>query len=1104
MFIKQITIERAKDADMLEVIQHYVPMKQAGAYWKGKSPFQEEKTPSFVVTPQKNLWKCFASGEGGKGAISFVMTHDRIPFLDAVKKVCDICRIPIEYDQPDAIDKELWQKRTQKRASAKEVLEYAHAYFQTQLNKSTKAKDYLKGRGFQDDTILLFGLGYAPNEAHFSNRDLDVCDDVSLVMGINNDTAYRDFYLDRLIVPLYNRIGNVVGFAGRYLGEKEGIAKYVNPRNNDYYNKDTYLYGIHTAAPLLKNHEWLYLVEGYFNVIRLYESGIPSVANGGTALTESQINEIRKLTNKVILFRDNDQAGKNATNDQILSLLKAGFQVRIVLAQETVLEKSPKDYLSKGLRQEKADIDDAARFVRNHLSTAAKKLREATPFACIEDIEEWTYEKTIETIQKELSALTVNWLYWIINHRFAMGDFIPSSASPEERSAILEKVALYVASIPNASYRNEWIEEATASIFKKKSFNLAIKEAMATLQSENKERQYADVEINDEGISVMGTNIAEFCMSVTARTDITLQRKNGKRRFGWEIELWKPGKEKLYLTVPEDELSTSAAFFKFIMSYGFNYNNTNENYHRYLIQYFNQDLPNITTIHNAGWNESAKMYFFSNAALSDNTGLIMMPNEKSIVMAENNNGYKLSLLSDAENGMLYSDYEKFKFEKSNYELTSVAKVIQEAWGNEALLTVCYTVACCFFDHITKVHGNFIPIFWVWSGQASSGKTKLCTLSTQFFGRGRTHDLLNENTSIPGLVAALEGIQNTVHVLDDFKRGANYHKQIKMLQGFAQLTGHTIFDVDTQRNITKAVRGGIFVTSNEIPTESIYNAFRTRLFVLELTQNADRTEAQYEAYEKVVGLLEANLSNVSVGIFRHRKTILENYLRIHQELKKYFRQEVSQYYDGVEDRYYESATFVAASMIILLREKKIEFPLTESQIKDLCVKKILIQVGYERQMEPLQEFWQLLQLAWEDGNQKVKFRVEAESIPSEEGEVLWQGIALKFRFERLYRLYKDSFKAMGSDITRMLSEFEMRRKLENAEYFVAKSLSTRMPKDSDEISAEKKKTIKKQIVPDGIYRTMCVDYLMLQQKFGLELTTDDYLQEEKEKIWGKQP
>jgi DNA primase catalytic core len=1107
-FISQNTIDKAKEADMVSVISHYTKLRRSGASWKGKSPFQDERTPSFVVTPSKPVWKCFSSMEGGDSAIGFVMKMERCSYFEAIEKVCNMEKIHIEYDQPqNGVDKELWQKKQIRRKTSKEMLEYANIYFQQSLKQSDEAKNYLSGRKLSIDTLITFGIGYAPNAAHFVTKDLALCEEISLLSSLDNGNQYKDFFLDRIMIPFLDRGGNTIGFAGRELHSKQngnGI-KYKNSRNNEYYDKDKYLYGLYTAGRLLKNNDWLYVCEGYFNVMRLYEYGLAAVATGSASISDNHIAEIKKITTKVVLFRDNDKAGKDATDREIEVFLANGFQVRVVLFPEKIQHKAPNDsffWFKDAACKAKSDIDDIGKEVYTKYENKAINFIAEKNFQFIDNkIPDWCAHYSKELVVKHLGYHTVNWLVWAVNRRWNASE-IPADAQTEDRANFMAKIARYVAIIPSPSSRNQWTDEA-GQIFKKKAFNLAIKEALEELKEEGNEKQYADVTVDENGIHVMGTHIANFCMEVTARTDITLARKNGKRRFGWEVELWNPGKDRLYLTIPEEDLATSQAFYKFVMSFGFNYSNTNENHHRYLIQYFNQELPMIASVHNAGWNENAQMYFYSNAAFSLRDYQILQPNEKSIIMDQNNTGYKLSLLSDSKLGTVYSDFEQFQYKQSKYDIFTVAQIIQRAWGDEALLTTCYTMACCFFDFTMKVHGNFFPIFWLWSTQASSGKTKLATLNTQFFGEGRTHDLLNDNTSIPGIVAALEGIQNTVHVLDDFKRGANYHKQIKMLQGFAQGNGHTIFDVETQRNITKTVRGGIFTTSNEIPTESIYNAFRTRLFVLELTQNSDRTKEQYAAYEEVVKLLESNLSQVSVGILKHRKVVTENYVKVHQELKKYFREQVKQQYDGVEDRYYESATFIAGTIIILLRNRLISFPLNEQEIKEMCVDKIIEQIGLERNMEPLQEFWSILQLAWEDKNQKVVFKIDAEQIANEEtGEMLWEGIALKFRFERLYRLYKDSFKAMGTDINRMLSEFEMRRRLEDAEYFVAKSIATRMAKDADEIAEAKKKAPKKKIEPQGNFRTMCIDYEIVAKKFGLELIDANQLSSLKSKITPK--
>lgn len=336
MMISQSTIERIFELPIQEVISHYVDLKKAGSTFKAKSPFVDEKTASFYVVPSKNIFKDFSSGKGG-GSIRFVMEKTGKSYPDAIKEIAELCNIRVEYDelsQADidlALDKEnLYLVNEAAARKYREQLTEADAIFLTDQ------------RAFTLDTMLQWQIGYAPGKANgFSPNDWRFM--VQLVGDKNRKAAIElgliqeknghtyDFFRHRVMFPIHDHLGRIVGFGGRALQTDEFNAKYINSPESKIYHKDQVLFGLYFAQKAIKDAACAYLMEGYTDVISFHQAGFAnSVGTCGTALTESQCKLLKRYTNKVVLFRDGDNAGKKAALRDIDILVQQGFSTAIV------------------------------------------------------------------------------------------------------------------------------------------------------------------------------------------------------------------------------------------------------------------------------------------------------------------------------------------------------------------------------------------------------------------------------------------------------------------------------------------------------------------------------------------------------------------------------------------------------------------------------------------------------------------------------------------------------------------------------------------------------------------------------------------------------
>ena len=335
--ITKESIDKVYDAIRVEeVIGDFIQLKRSGAGYKGLSPFTNERTPSFSVSPSKQIWKDFSSGKGGN-AIAFLMEHEHFTYIEAIRYLAKKYNIELEETQQNEQEKE----KANEREGLYLVSEFARDYFQQVLSNTEEGKalglTYFKERGFTDETIKTFQLGY-------SLDSWSALTDEALAKGMNGAYLEKtgltivtekgrriDRFKGRVMFPILSMSGRVLGFGGRILSkEKQKEAKYLNSPESDIYHKSHILYGIFQAKPFIAKEDNCYLVEGYTDVIQLHQSGIKNVvASSGTALTQEQIRLIRRLTPNVTILYDGDSAGLRAAIRGVDMILAEGMNVRI-------------------------------------------------------------------------------------------------------------------------------------------------------------------------------------------------------------------------------------------------------------------------------------------------------------------------------------------------------------------------------------------------------------------------------------------------------------------------------------------------------------------------------------------------------------------------------------------------------------------------------------------------------------------------------------------------------------------------------------------------------------------------------------------------------
>jgi len=412
--ISKTTIDNVFDtARVEEVIGDFVQLKKAGSNFKGLSPFADEKSPSFMVSPVKQIWKDFSTGKGGN-AISFLMEHEHYSYPEAIRYLAKKYNIEIEETEQSDEQKE----QQNERESMYLVSEYARNYFHDVLLNTQKGKaiglSYFKERGFTNETIETFELGYGLDDwsaftdaAIKKGYKLEFLEKTGLT--IVKENKQFDRFRGRVLFPIHSMSGRVLGFGGRILSASAKAAKYLNSPESEIYHKSKVLYGIYHAKQTIAKEDNCYLVEGYTDVISFYQTGIKNVvASSGTALTSDQIRLVNRLTQNITVLFDGDAAGIRASIRGIDLILEQGMNVKVVAFPQG---------------------EDPDSFAKNH---------------SLEELQAYLKEHAQDFIQFKVSLLMDE----------AQND-------PVKKAALIRDIVVSISKIPNNIQREIYVQECS-------------------------------------------------------------------------------------------------------------------------------------------------------------------------------------------------------------------------------------------------------------------------------------------------------------------------------------------------------------------------------------------------------------------------------------------------------------------------------------------------------------------------------------------------------------------------------------------------------------------------------------------------------------------
>tara|TARA_B100000575_G_scaffold153394_1_gene122380 strand:- start:16299 stop:18227 length:1929 start_codon:yes stop_codon:yes gene_type:complete len=362
--ISKSTIDKVFEFSRVEeVISDFIALKKSGANFKGLSPFTDEKTPSFIVSPSKQIWKDFSSGKGGN-VVAFLMEHEQFNYPESIKYLANKYNIEIEETKSSNEDT---QDRNDKE-SLYIINKYAVDFFIKNLNGNKNVSEYFIKRGLSKNTIENFSIGYSnniKNEFYKSAIKDGFSEEYLVETGLVIDSENKiDRFRGRIIFPIKSISGRILGFGGRITDSSKKIAKYINSPESKIYNKSKILYGIYESKQFIVKDDLCLLVEGYMDVVQLHQNGIKNVlASSGTSLTRDQIILIKRLTSNIIIIFDSDNAGISAAHRSIDMILEQDMNVKVCSLPDgedpdSFVKKSKKDVVLEYINKESKDFID--------------------------------------------------------------------------------------------------------------------------------------------------------------------------------------------------------------------------------------------------------------------------------------------------------------------------------------------------------------------------------------------------------------------------------------------------------------------------------------------------------------------------------------------------------------------------------------------------------------------------------------------------------------------------------------------------------------------------------------------------------------------------
>ena len=1038
--------------DIVDVVSRYVDLKRKGANYVACCPFHNERTPSFIVNPSRNTWHCFGSCQEGGNAIKFLMRQCNMSFPEAVRELGKMYGVTIE----ETDSKEQTAEQTanaRKREAMIFAYEALQPFFVSQLSESSEEGRYAYSyatKRWSQDFVNECGIGYAPRNgnllvqfAQANNIPQDVLLDMGVLRTSERNGQLYSFFRERVMIPIRDRFGRIIGYTARYIGENEETAKYLNSTSSLLYSKENSIFGIHVALRAAAKENKFYLVEGAPDVLRLHLLGVNNtIASLGSAWTEKQFSQIKRFSQNLCFLPDADPpkpgepygTGISAVIKNALMALDMGFNITV--------KEIP---LGKG--NTKNDPDS---FCRSK--------------AILEDLEE---EDFIIWYAKKLSV---------------------ENGSQEQKSQMVMTISTLVAKIEDDVKQSMFIDMLVKTLPGRSLWKNAIRTAKKRLT----EQKLKESNLSLDMIEQYGFQEQNHCYFSVG--------EDGKRRQ-WSNFTMKPLFHikdntmalRLYLLtnvngvevtveMKQEELVSLTKFRQRVESQGNFIWKAKEEQLTTLKMYLYATTETAEQIVQLGWQQQG-FFAFGNGIFTSEWHEV---DELGIVRLGEQGNYYLPAFSS----VYRNDTQFFQFERrfthlglNKIPLYDYSELLVEVFGDNAKVGIAFLLATLFRDVVVSYTRSF-PILNLF-GPKGSGKSELGHSLMAFFIIDNIPPNIS-NSTLPALADAVAQCSNALVHLDEFKNNIDIDKR-EFLKGLWDGTGRNRMNMerDKKREVTK-VSCGVIVSGQEMATADI--ALFSRFIFLSYSKSQFSQEAK-EKFAKMAAIRKLGCSHLVLEILQCRALFEAEFRGNYNEAFEDIINALGQ--SNIEDRIIRNWVIPLAALRTL--QDALRLPFTYNDLLKVSIDGIIAQNGETLSNNELNIFWDIVSFLRQEGKIWLggDYRIELENrikCTNHKYEIEFPAAKkiLYLRHTRIFQLYKMHGRYVNEAL---LPPASLQHYLENSDAYIGRKQSIRFKNIVNGVQTRIEVIEKGQVTTrpvTAVDQALVFDYDLLVNQFGLNL------------------
>lgn len=950
-YIKKEIIDRIyEEADLVKVISTKVELKKKGANYEGLSPFKEEKTPSFMVSPSKGIWKDFSTGTGGNSAVSFIEALG-YPWIDAVKMVAEITGVILEYEEKEQNKekaKEYEHKTLLSAIMQSAVRKFHEAFLALPEDHPAKVEVYEK-RKYTEDIVDEYKIGYAPGGTFI----YDLCVEKGLVteareIGLISDTKNHDFWVDRVVYPFITNSKSqpIVGLAGRKLSEDNNFPKWMNPKTSKLYDKSSFLYGLEKARQTIAKENEVWIVEGYNDVISFQANGLNNVvAPCGTAIADGQVRELKKLCNRVVLCMDGDEAGLKAMTKHIELFLKHDFRVFIQIDLDGL---DPDDYVRSEFFNKETFLED----IQVDKKDAFKLLLDVE-LQGKDEIEKFNGAKRLFNIISNVSDDGMKTIYheWLMKEAGVSKTNINAWANELEEE---REIAAAEGSNGNPTTMYLLPKEVTTPLEKL----VPTIEKYQMFQSDNK----VYIMRNADQPPYTFYPVTNFEIKIIQH----MQDEKFPKKLIWMRNVY--GREVIFDCL-SSEVNTPNSFENLVTNQGKYYWTGTRNDHQKLKIFLFESMGTGRMIEVLGWQPEG-FWVWNN--------IVTVPETESTkattIEVDENGVFKFKDVSYyvpsanrayANNLYRYEAQKKVVLSPTNNTFQNYTSQMIKVHREHALMGILFTISSMFQDIVVSELG-FFPMLFLY-GPASSGKDQLGDCCQSFFGVPQTAINLEGGVStIKAQVREFAQFSNLISHLSEYKNGDAQLDGV--LKGLWDRRGYKRGNIDSHVGTESIpILSSVLLTGNFHPEQ---DALITRL-IWNFMDKTVFTEDEIKEYEKLADMTKDGVSGLSTVFIENRSLVKKLFKKKHRE----FRATLTQRNMDANARMISNLSVLGAFYQIFA--DTVSFPFTMTDIIEHFDKTLEKQMNKLNSASVVNKFWECFLSSMRMGQKNDQIRVNRD-------------------------------------------------------------------------------------------------------------------------------